>query len=75
MTAATESTTATIKASWQDRRRRPASWYVRKSLAYLVVLLGAVIMLVPSHRGSRDLTLQWMKRSMEQTIGVDMISK
>ena len=35
----------------------------------------AVIMLVPSHRGSRDLTMQWMKHAMEQTIGVDMISK
>ncbi len=36
---------------------------------------AAVIMLVPSHRGARGLTLQWMKRAMEQTIGVDMISK
>jgi len=35
----------------------------------------AVIMLVPSHRGSMDLTMQWMKHAMEQTIGVDMISK
>ena len=36
---------------------------------------SAVIMLVPSHGGSRDLTVQWMKRAMEQSIGVDMISK
>ena len=36
---------------------------------------GAVIMLVPSHRGPKHLALQWIKRAMEQSIGVDMISK
>jgi vacuolar-type H+-ATPase subunit F/Vma7 len=36
---------------------------------------GSVIMLVPSHRGSRNLTQEWMKRAMELSIGVDMISK
>lgn len=35
----------------------------------------AVIMVVPSHRGPKDLTLKWMKRAMERSIGVDMISK
>lgn len=35
----------------------------------------AVIMLVPSHRGPKELTQQWMKRDMELSIGVDMITK
>ena len=54
-----ESVAASAEAMIADLRRRG----------------DAVIMLVPSHRGSRELTLQWMKRAMEQTIGVDMISK
>jgi vacuolar-type H+-ATPase subunit F/Vma7 len=33
------------------------------------------IMLVPSHRGSRGITLEWMRRAMEQSIGVDVISE
>ena len=35
---------------------------------------GAIIMLVPSHRGSKGTTIQWMKEAMAQSIGVDVIS-
>jgi len=35
----------------------------------------AIILLIPSHRGARGLALQWMRRSMEQSIGVDMIGE
>ncbi len=34
----------------------------------------AMIVLVPSHRGSRGTTLEWLKHAMEQSIGVDLIS-
>ncbi len=36
---------------------------------------GLVILLVPSHRGSRGMAVEWIKRAMEQSIGVDMISE
>ena len=35
---------------------------------------GTVITLIPSHRGSKGLTVDWMRETMEQTIGVDVIS-
>ena len=35
---------------------------------------GAIIMLVPSHRGSKGTTIQWLKETMAQSIGVDVIS-
>ena len=36
---------------------------------------GAVIALVPSHRGPRGMAVEWIRRAMEQSIGVDMISE
>lgn len=36
---------------------------------------GAVLLVVPSYRGSRDTTLAFMKHTLEQSIGVDLISK
>ena len=36
---------------------------------------GPIILPIPSHRGAEGLALQWMKHAMEQSIGVDMISK
>jgi len=35
---------------------------------------GTVIMLVPSWRGSKGITLDWIRHAMEQSIGVDLIS-
>jgi vacuolar-type H+-ATPase subunit F/Vma7 len=35
----------------------------------------AVVLVVPSHRGSTDATLAFMKHVLEQSIGVDLISK
>ena len=35
---------------------------------------GTMIMAVPSHLGSRGMTLTWMKHAMEQLLGVDVIS-
>jgi vacuolar-type H+-ATPase subunit F/Vma7 len=36
---------------------------------------GAVLMVVPSYRGSQGTTLEFMKHALEQSIGVDLISK
>ena len=36
---------------------------------------GTAILLIPSHRGATGLPLEWMRRGMEQRIGVDMISE
>jgi len=36
---------------------------------------GAVLLVVPSYRGSQGTTLKFMKRALEQSIGVDLISK
>ncbi len=36
---------------------------------------GAVLLVVPSYRGSQGTTLEFMKRALEQSIGVDLISK
>ncbi|MFW5923125.1 MAG: V-type ATP synthase subunit F [Planctomycetota bacterium] len=36
---------------------------------------GTVIMLLPSHRGSSGLTIDWMRRTMERSLGVDVISE
>lgn len=36
---------------------------------------GAVLMVVPSYRGSQGTTLEYMKHALEQSIGVDLISK
>ena len=36
---------------------------------------GAVLMVVPSYRGSQGTTLDFMKHALEQSIGVDLISK
>lgn len=35
---------------------------------------GTAILLVPSHRGSKGTTIDWMRHAMEQSIGVDVIS-
>jgi V/A-type H+-transporting ATPase subunit F len=35
---------------------------------------GPAILLVPSHRGSKGTTIDWMRHAMEQSIGVDVIS-
>lgn len=34
-----------------------------------------VVLLIPSHRGSAGLAPAWMKHGMEQSIGVDMITR
>ncbi len=36
---------------------------------------GAVLLVLPSYRGSQGTTLEHMKRALEQSIGVDLISK
>ena len=36
---------------------------------------GAALMVVPSYRGSQGMTLAFMKHALEQSIGVDLISK
>lgn len=36
---------------------------------------GAVLMVVPGYRGSQGTTLEFMKHALEQSIGVDLISK
>jgi V/A-type H+-transporting ATPase subunit F len=33
-----------------------------------------LVLLIPSHRGAEGMTKEWIKRAMEQTIGVDVIS-
>jgi vacuolar-type H+-ATPase subunit F/Vma7 len=38
-------------------------------------LTNTPIMAVPSHRGSADATLGFMKHTLEQSLGVDLISK
>jgi len=35
----------------------------------------AVVLVVPSYRGTSGTTLSFMKRTLEQSIGVDLISK
>jgi V/A-type H+-transporting ATPase subunit F len=34
---------------------------------------GPAVLLVASHRGARGLAVQWIRRAMEQRIGVDMM--
>ena len=34
---------------------------------------GSPIMLLPSYRGSMGLTLEWLQRGMEQSIGVNVL--
>jgi len=47
----------------------------REEMAELRDKRGTIIMLLPSHRGSKGMTLEWIKRAMEQSIGVDVISE
>jgi len=47
---------------------------VQKLVEDLRKATGTMIVLVPSHQGSRGTTMQWMKRAMEQSLGVDVIS-
>lgn len=35
---------------------------------------NTVILLVPSHLGSEGTTMEWMRKTMERTIGVDVLS-
>ena len=46
----------------------------RELVAALRQTTDAVLLLVPSHTGSRATAVQWIKHGMEQSIGVDMIS-
>ncbi len=36
---------------------------------------NTVIMLVPSHLGAKNTTMEWMRKTMERTIGVDVLSE
>ncbi|MFW6457080.1 MAG: V-type ATP synthase subunit F [Planctomycetota bacterium] len=36
---------------------------------------NTVIVLVPSHLGAKETTLEWMRKKMERTIGVDVLSE
>jgi vacuolar-type H+-ATPase subunit F/Vma7 len=36
---------------------------------------STVIMLVPSHLGAKNTTMEWMRETMERTIGVDVLSE
>lgn len=36
---------------------------------------NTVIVLVPSHLGAKETTMEWMRKKMERTIGVDVLSE
>lgn len=76
---------AELEAALPERARDPAPALIlvsetvageaRDLIAGLRRPGGAVILLVPSHRGSAGMALEWMKHGMEQSIGVDLITK
>lgn len=35
---------------------------------------GTPVLVVPSHRGAKELSFEWMKSAMEHSIGVDVLS-
>ncbi|MBS3761838.1 MAG: V-type ATP synthase subunit F [Candidatus Brocadiia bacterium] len=47
----------------------------REELMNLRLETDTAILLIPSHRGSQGVTLDWIRQEMEQSIGVDVISE